>query len=338
MSFQSLSSELVGTIPGLDPFLADSFVNRALRDVLDARAWSFLQSDGAIVCPAQIVAGTAAITQYSATVTMSAAASAALSAVVTEPGLTKLQIRFGGAGNVSFAGQIYSILDADTTDPAAYVLTLDREVVQVTNATSGYQVYRCYVPPPVEDFLQWQSIVDMTNGWPLKRDFTSSYFDSRDPQRMAQGLGYYVGAYKGVPATASRPLYEIWPHPTAGQTFYVRFKRRGEPLFNAADTQPTMIPDQLVLLRANGWYAYPWAASNVGRFPALRGVGWVALTLDAKRMYAEELLLAKKQDDNQELQTVWSRGHGLRRGRGTFKGIVDFPIDSAWLQSHLVNF
>lgn len=339
MSLQSLSSELVGVVPGLSPFLADSFVNRALRDILDARKWSFLQSDGAIICPTQVTAGTANITQYSATVTMDADASAALIALGATPGLTNLQIRFGGTGNASFSGQIYSIIAADTTtDPTAVVLTLDREVVQTTNTTTGYQVYRCYVKPPVDDFLTWQSVVDMTNGWTLKKNFTSTYFDSRDPQRMAQGLGYYIGGYKGNPELQPRPQYEIWPHPTSGQTFYARFRRRGEPLFESADTQPEMIPDQLIQHRVHGWYAYPWAASNVSRFPALRGAGWVSLTLDAKKMYQDDLLKAKQQDDEQELQTVWDRGHGLRRRGGGFKGIVDFPIDSNYMQSHLVNF
>ncbi len=339
MSFQSLVSEVVGVVPGLSPFLADSFVNRALRDILDSRQWSFLQADGAILCPTQITAGTASITQFSDTVTMDATASAALLVQnASQPTLTSLQIRFGGTNNAAFAGQVYSIAAVDDSTPAAIVLTLDRAVVQVTNATSGYQVYRCYVKPPVDDFLSWQSVVDMTNGWPMKLNLTSSYLDAKDPQRMAQGLAAYVASYKGNPELQPRPQYEMWPHPTSGQTFYVRYRRQGEPLFASADTQPVIIPDQLILHRVYGWYAYPWAASNVSRFPALRGAGWVSLTLDAKRMYAEEILRARKQDDEQELQTVWNRGHGLRRGGRGFKGIVDFPIDANFIQSHLLNF
>ena len=338
MSFQSLSNELSGTLPGLSPILADTYINRAWRDVRDARLWSFLQTDGSIVCPTQITTGTIAITMFSDAVTCDAAASAALVAVVANPGLTKMQIRFGGLNNASFAGQVYSIIAADTTNPAAYALTLDREVAQATNPTSGFQCYRVYVRPPVDDFLTWQSFVDMTNGWALRRDYTSTYFDARDPQRQAQGLAYYLGSFKGNPELDPKPQYELWPAPTSGQTFYMRFRRQGEDFFNPADTQPVLIPDQLIMQRALGWYAYPWAAQQVGRMPAFRGVGWVNLTLTAQANYAQELIVAKRQDDNQEVQTIINLGHGLRRGRGGFKGIGAYPIDANFIQSHLVNF
>lgn len=339
MSFQSLSAEIVGTLPGLSPFLADSFCQRAQRDVYDARLWSFLQDQGgSIVCPTQVTTGTANITYQSDQVTMDADASAALLTLNATSPLTTLQIRFGGQNNAAFAGQIYNITAVDQTTPTAIVLTLDRELAQATNATSGYQCYRCYATPPVDDFLMFQSVVDMTNGWALKLDFTSSYFDHKDPQRMAQGLGYYVGAYVGSPEDQARPKYEIWPHPTSGQTFFVRFRRYGTTFVSPAATQPNLIPDQLILTRAYGWYAYPWAAANVGRFPALRGAGWVSLTLDAKKMYFEMLQTAKRADDNAQNSSIISRGHGLRTYNGAYKGMTAFPIDSAFISSHLLNF
>lgn len=344
MSFQALSSELTGWLPGLSPFLADSMINRAWREVRDARLWSFLQEDCGIFCPAQITSGAVAIVQFSATVTCNAAASAALLAVsLPSPlTLTALQIRFGataGSGSVQ-SGQVYSIASYDASTPTAVVLTLDRVVMDPTDATATYQAYRCYIKPVVDDFLAWQSIVDMTNGWSLRLDRTSTEFDRRDPQRQAQWMAYYCGAFKGNPELQPKPQYELWPHPTSGQTFYGRYRRQGEDFENAADTQPQLIPDSLIIHRALGYHAYPWAAANVGHFPALKTANFAVLMLDAKKMYQEDLVRAKKQDNEQELSDVWSRGHGLIHGGrfGRFKGITDWPIDAAFLQGHLINF
>ena len=339
MSFQALSSELTGFLPGLSPFLADSYINRSWREVRDARLWSFLQEDCGIVCPAQVTAGTVSITQFSATVTCDATASAALLAIsLPSPlTLTALQIRFGGAGNTAQTGQIYSIAAVDQTNPAVVVLTLGRLVMEATDAASGYQVYRCYITPTVDDFLAWQSVVDMTNGWRLKLNYTSSSFDARDPQRQAQGQAYYVGGFKGNPELQPKPQYELWPHPTSGQTFYARYRRQGEDFAEPADTQPVIIPDALIIHRALGYHAYPWAAANIGHFPALKGANFGLLMLDAKKMYQEDLLRAKRQDDEQELQTVWARGHGLIHGLRGAHAMVSYPIDSAFLQAHLIN-
>ena len=289
----------------------------------------------------QTVAGTVAIVQFSDTVTADATASAALLAIqLPSPlDLTSMQIRFGGSGNTSFVGQVYQIIAVDSTTPTAVVLTLDRPVFQQTNATSGYQCYRCYIKPTVDDFLKWTALVDMTNGWRLRLNYTSENFDQRDPQRMAQGLSYYLGSFKGNPGeTQPRPTYELWPHPTSGQVFYGRFRRRGENFLNQIDEQSPIIPESLIMERALGYHGYKWASENVGRIPQLKGPNYAQLMLASRQDYKTELTKAKKNDDEQELQTVWARGHGLiHGGRFGFKGMVNYPIDANFIQSHLVN-
>ncbi len=342
MSFLELSSTLTGTVSRLSPILADSFINSALKDIFAERQWSFLQEDTAIICPTQIVVGAAAITYLSATVTLDAVASAALLPyVTTQPYLTNMQIRFNSAGNgVGSIGQIYQIAAVDSAVPTALVLTLDRQLVQATNAASGLQVFRSYVKPPVTDFLSWQSVVDMTNGWRLGLDNSSTWFDAKDPQRQAQGMGYHIGSFKGNPESDAGPLYEVWPVPTSGQVFYARYRRAGATMLEPSDVQPRIITDALILARAFSEYAYPWAAAQVARMPELRGVGWVSMTMDKKALYQDELRKAKRQDDEQQNQTIFSRGHvGLLRSRmAGFKGMRSFPIDSNFIQSHLVNF
>ena len=356
MAFLDLSSELAGYLPGLSPPLADSFINRAWVDVCNRRLWNWLQQDAAIFCPAQITAGTVSITQLSETVTCNAAASAALVAqeAAATPTVTNLQIRFGGSAPV--VGQVYNIVGYDATDPAAVILTLDRVVVEATNATAGYQVYRCYVVPPVAagSFLRWESVVDMVNGWRLGKDRTSAFFDATDPQRQAQGQAYHIGSYEanrvndavsGATApnanqSAGVPNYELWPHPTSGQTFYVRMRLKGQPFVQATDGPPTnLVDDQLIIQRALYMYAYPWAKANAGHFPTMKGVNWSELIISARQNYLNELLPAAiRMDNDQGLQDVWNRGHGLRQGWGDrLRGNQGFPIDSNFIQGHLLN-
>ena len=54
-----LTSELTGTLPGLSSILAETYVNRALREIYNERSWSFLVTDGVLVLPGQITAGLA---------------------------------------------------------------------------------------------------------------------------------------------------------------------------------------------------------------------------------------------------------------------------------------
>jgi hypothetical protein len=358
MAFLDLVSQLTGELPGLSPLLAQKHINWAWRDIRQMRLWSFLSLDGAVVCPAQVTAGAVSITQYTDTVTLDATASAALlaqTAVGAVPGIQNLSIRFGATSPV--AGQVYNIINFDASVPAAIVLTLNRVVLEATNATSGYQCYRAYIVPPMADFLGWESLNDMANAFSMTHEngrlsHTSKYFDLRDPQRTAQGLAYFLGAYAGayqsdpiantvIPVATVDPgvnIYELWPHPTSGQTFYARFRRRGADFAQQNEAQPDVIPDAMILERAKATYSYPFAAANVGNFPTFKGVAWQSLIAVSKANFKDALLLAKKNDDEAALQTVYARGHGLRTGTWDFKGLNAFPIDSNFMQSHLVRF
>lgn len=355
MAYIDLYSELTGEVPGLSGILARKFINRALEQVYGERNWSFNVLDGSIVCPAQIIAGAVTFVQFASTVLLDTDASAALlpqTVTGATPGVQQLSIRFSGAGVV---GQIYNIISADTTTPTAIVLTLNRAIVDASGTGSAYQIYRPYIVPPLADFLAWESVVDMANGytlWGQRISRTSAEFDARDPQRQSQGLAYWMGSYAGgyvnnvvtgavVPNATMTPgdnLYELWPHPTSGQTFYCRFRRKGALFLNPTDQQAAAISDDLLLHRARGWSAYPWANANKGNFPSLKGTDWVTAAAAEKAAYDRDLRDAKKNDDEQALQTVWNRGHGLRAPRWNFKGGNALVIDSEWLATHLVNF
>lgn len=336
-TFGDLAGELVGRVPGLSPILAETFIQRAFRDVCKAKLWSWLLQDGVVNCPAMVTAGTAAFVQYTTTVTMSAAATTALNAI-TAPALTALQFRPQGASTVS---QIYNIVNA-VGNPL--VLTLDRAIQEPTNALSPYQVYRVYVLPPVSDFLTWVSFDDFANAIRItdkKLRFTSAYFDVRDPQRQAQGLAYYLGFYKAATANfatdpSTNQPYELWPGSTQGQQWYVRFRRRGATVA-MTDTVPDSLNTALVTTKALGEYVYPHAAANAGHFPAMAKVNWRLLMEGAKAKYIDDLFREKINDDEIATQNILNWGHGLRSGVSVASGF-DGPIDSNYIQSHPITW
>ena len=333
MSFMSLSAELAGNLPGLSPILAGTYINRGWRKIRDARLWSFLVVEDSIPTPIQITAGTLAIVQYTNTVTADATASAAIAAVglSVEIPFTFLSFRVGGPGTTS---QIYNIVAVDQTNPAALVFTLDRVIMEVTAAASQYVCYRPYIAAPQTDFLRWISVVDMVNGWKMAQDRTSVDFDRVDPQRQAFGDAYCLGYFKASSDTPSVPLYELWPGPTSGQSFEVKYQVRGVDFSAPGDTQPYGIPDDLIVQAALGFYAYPWAMANAGHFPAMAKVNWAQLIGSATNNYFSMLQDAKRQDDNMATRSVLRRGHGLRTGPR-----FPYPIaDANYLQSHLVTF
>lgn len=344
MAYLDLVSELTGSLPGLSPLLAEKFITRAWNDIQRERRWSFNLVDGSVVCPAMITTGTFNVVQFQTTVEASTEASAALLPYVTgTPLLTQLSIRFGGSSTLT-AGQVYRIMAVDATDPTGLILTLDRMVVEPTNAVATYQCYRSYITPPQENFLAWDSIVDMTYGYVIRLNWTSTYFDMMDPQRTSQGQAYYCGIFRAAGPYGNdtpdanqaqgAPIYELWPAPTQGQTFYVRFEQRGWDLSSPFSVQTPGIDDQVILQRAYGWYAYPFAQGNTQNFPTMKNANWTAMMQIAKAEYKELLTKAKRNDDATGLRTVWTRGHGLR----TYNGTMPFPIDAAYIQGHLLNF
>jgi hypothetical protein len=362
VAFLDLASEIAGVLPGCSPTLCRTWVNRAWRKIRDAKRWSFLVADAAIVCPAALSAGTASIVQFTNTVVLNAAASAALlpfTLAASVPQATQLQIRFTGLSAPS-PSEIYNIVAVNTTVPAALVLTLDRVVMEVTAAASSYIIYRCYIIPPATDFLSWVSVTDMVNGYAItgqKLTYTSAYIDARDPQRLALGLAYFLGLYRGnanqttlpmsattpqVTATYGQPIYELWPGSTQGQTFYCRYRRRGTDFINTTDVQPPGIPDELIIQMALLHFAYPHVQANIGKFPTMARSNWALLaqelraslygTRDGKR---GALMDAKLADDEQALQSIISRGHGLK-GNPLGQPGFPYPVDASYFQSHAI--
>lgn len=350
---------MTGVIPGLSPILCKTYLNRSLKSIYSERLWSFLVTDGVVVCPAVIQSGSISITQYQQTVTLDATASAAIAAQLgasAVPGIRTMQIRFSAASPA--ASQIYSITDYDDSTPTAVILTLDRVVYESTSATSTYQIFRNLIVPPLPDFLRWEAFVDFNNAIALtgnRLTDSSAIFDAIDPQRTSNGLAYRLGTWGGnridnavtgntIPQSQSddgTPIFELWPVPTSGQTWYVRIRREGVLFTGPSSSQPPGISDNTIVQRALYEHAYPFAKANVGNFPSMKGVDWTTLIATGRANYLDSYRIDRKEDQERSLQTsdIWNRGHGLRNARpfGRYD-VQSYPIDANYLQSHLIRF
>lgn len=331
MTFQDFYTELMGQLPGLSPFLAQRFISRAFRDICDSgRQWSFQFIDGAIVPPSVVTAGTVAITQGNAVVVANATMQAAIGGL-TNPTIVFRQIRFGGTA-------LYNIV--------AYLapnITLDRPVADTSNAASTYQLYQAYYPAPATDLVRWVSVEDPVNDYDVDLDHTRQELDAIDPGRQSQDMPVWMVAYKvgsltagpGVRTPTPVPYYELWPHPVSQNQLLTYAQIHGTSLLvNAGDIPPTVIPDDVIVQRALGWHAYPWAMANAGRLPELKGQNWGYLITDAKNAYQGEagtknngLLNDAKRMDDETFNR--SRIYKRPRKRG-FPGI----IDSRFFQTH----
>ncbi len=329
MTLADLANEVTGVLPGIPSPLALTYLQRAYTDVCRERLWNWLVTQTAIVCPPLLSTGTVSVTQFSDIITFDAVAEAFLAPYLA-PGelmLTTLAFRTYGTGVTG--GGLYRMVEVVSTGPL--VVRLDRTIQSTTAAGIAYQIYRAYIQMPA-DFLRWESFDDYQNGYAITKDRlmrSTVEFDRRDPQRQSFGLAYFLGWYKAL--STGEQLYELWPASIQGQTFVISYRRRGAKLAKT-ETLPQAFPEALLLNRVMGWYVYPWAQTNRGRVPTLAKTDFTnAITLE-QHNYKENLITAKKDDDETGLQTVYSRGRG---GNGP---VSQGPADAKFWQSHPITW
>jgi hypothetical protein len=321
-SLADLAAELSGQVPGYSPFLAQRDINRAWRDIVNRRTWSFLIKEGGFNAPVLITAGTVTIVQNSANVIADATATTALQAVAAAtPPLTKYQFR------ISSAGGIYNIVSWTV---GTNTLVVDRPILEASKVGASYMSYQCYFPGPPQalqsdgtyDFNRWISIFDPVNGYVIKDGISKAWVDARDPQRSTTSLAYRYFDYK--PDSLGNQFWEFWPHPTSGQEYVCLYKARGLDFSQGLTTLPAVIPDSLLLDRALVKYVYRWCAMNAGRFPNLAKTNWAVMTKQGHDQWELDLQKTILEDENLAMQAIV--GPMNRWGMP--------PIDSNFLQSH----
>ena len=319
MNLVEAAAELTGHVPRLSFLLAKKLVNRAWRDILDERLWTFTVEEGAFLAPQSVTSGLVTVTQGSASVVGDADAKIAWDAIAlaTVP-LTKRQFR------LSTSGPIYNI---NAYDSGTITLTLDRIYLEPTLALVKYRIYRVYYEPP-DDFRSFISMVNHIDGYPLRLHWTRKEIDIRDPVRGADGLAYYASSYK-VRADG-RPIYELWPHTTSERTYSFVYQRLGIDLTDigtVTDSVPATL-NSAVLVQRSLFHTYQWAEANRGRYPDLQGADWRYLRSDARANYERVLQEAKVKDEEIFLQSY------------VIPYIAQYgsPIDAKFAQAHDVQW
>lgn len=329
-----LSNELLAHQPRLGYLLAQSLVNRAWRDIRDARLWSFDVAEGVLEAAQLVNAGAVTLTQFSPTVTPNSAAATAFLAFGLNPPITQCQFRLT-------SGPLYNIVAIDGSGN----LTLDRPYYEASGSGIGYLVYRAYYTPPptllqsdgTYDFLRFLSVTDFLNVYDLDLTQQKAVLDLIDPQRGSFGPPTCLADYKADPL--SNPLYEMWPHPQIQQGFIALCQRRGTEITTANSQTyffPQAVPSDLIVLRAK-YRAYEWAEANKGTHPELRVTNWLALMQATRIEYAGRprtgdvgaLGRAARQDEETFLQNFIPTALS-RRGSARYP----WPISGSWLQQH----
>jgi len=227
-------------------------------------------AEGVLFSPGLISSGSFTLTQFSITAQADATAIAALSSI-SNPAITKRQIRFGSGG------PIYNISAYNTGTGA---LTLDRIYRESSGSGTSYQLYRCYYGTPedgagteVTDFERYNSIYNPTiSSYFVGINMPRDLLNKRDPKSSATSNNpYYMFSYKSD--SNNQPLWEMWPHPTSSKAYICSYQKRGDLLADS-DVLPPTVPDQLVLERAY-YYGCDWAFKNSSRLPELKGINWL---------------------------------------------------------------
>jgi len=292
MAYVDIFSAVHGAVPKLPWDHARQLAADAWSEIQRKSLWSFQLFESNWTSPAMINTGTASVTQTSNMVTLNAAASAAVAAVISggqffSSLINQRQFRVG-------IGTIYNIWQYDQTVPTAIVLTLDRPYQEATAAATKFTIYQCYFPSPYKDFVRWVTIRDIINFNDLVTTKTRAELDFRDPQRSVYYIPTHVVPYQidqnPVSLTNGFMLHEMWSQPTTQLTYQLYGLRNGNPLVNDSDTLPPAVGEDCVRALAKK-YAYEWAMANQGDQPRGQGVDYkflMASTMaDYDRLYKD---------------------------------------------------
>lgn len=316
MAFENMWSELVGYVPALSPFLAQTYTQRAWNDICTSRNWSFRQEVKYLVAPDVLNAGTFAVTFNSNQVVADVVAWAQiLPTINANPPLVGRQWRLANVGI------LYTITAVDVP---TRTLTLDAVYQGTTNATQGtWQIYQALFSFPGQRVQRFVSIEDPNNGYAFTRvHIPKQIMDKKDPMRSSYGLPFFSVDYDTTAAKVTR--YEFWPHPQQFENFVCTVLTLGTALDAPDDVLPEWMPESLVVNRALSRYVIPWAMMNAGRFPQLKGVNFPTLKREADKDYERDMLRVKIIDDGKMLKSKV-----VRRAAK-----IGPPIDANWLQDH----
>lgn len=217
-TFSQVWNRVLLYAPGTPVALAQAFVKNTYKRCLDLHYWSELYKDSEYTTIAQISTGTVAVTNGSATATLSTP-------------LANATTYLGKQLRVGSYPPYYTITAIDGTFT---ILTLDIAYPGVTAATSTFVIADFLVEFP-SDLAVLDDIRDANNNWRLRRPFHQpNYLDFIDPRRTNTGYPIlYVPAKPRVSAGVAYPRYEFWPRIPASTHLIYRYVANAELTANA---------------------------------------------------------------------------------------------------------
>jgi hypothetical protein len=279
LTFAEIKGKLLGQLDILPPAMLGDIVNDALLDIYNSNEWGFLVKKDVLRTPALINVGTASVTKYSELVTLNSVASAAIVSL-NENDVPLIERQFRNASVSANTGNpfSYNIIDFDTTDENAVVLTLDQPYWDETNAAANYQILKIFYNPPyitnsredqVIDFKYWKYFISLKLQRRLHTDTTLDQLNKFDPSR------YYIDDPRHVVAHPPSndddfPKFELYPAPKFERIYQVIYQRRGLSLLKETDIIPSTLDAKLVLKRAE-YEAYKWMFANLHKYPEMKG-------------------------------------------------------------------
>ncbi len=341
MAFGQMISEMRGAVPKYSAGLAKTHLQNAWSDIRNMTGWSFQLFSGGFGTPGLTNAGSVTVTYGSDQVVGDAAASTAWAAAsIPNSLLTQQQFRVN-------VGTIYNIIAFDGTS----TLTLDRPYYdKSTGANQGYSIYQCYYPTPFQDFLTWESVVDVNNAIDLCANGAKKfrdYADQFDPQRqifsnpgclIAYGTDQRGAGTVNASATLGYRMYELYPQPQAQFAYQTWGTRQGADLVNLSDTLPYPITEHIVKTLARV-KAYEWLIvkleSERGSTGYVSSTSGIQFSMQAAAKEASVQLKALRMQDRDAVDMWYSV---MSRVKGYGYPVTFNPSMGAVIANNLTGF
>jgi hypothetical protein len=301
--------EMRGAVPGYSALLARTHLREAWTDIRNMKGWSFQLGNGGFGTPGLTEAGSVTVTFGANTVLGDAQASAAW-ATASQAGslLTQQQFRV-------IQGTIYNIVayTAPVSPSLFATITLDRPYYDtIAGADFGYSIYQCYYPVPVQDFIAWESVLDINNAIDLLTGTAKKnkdWVDANDPQRQIFSNPGSIIPYgtdmRPNSSTAGWMMYELYPQPQSRYAYQTWYSRRGADLVNPQDTVPFPIPEHLVKMLARV-KAYEWLMVKLQSEHPDRNVSAIQFAMGSTLKQATALLKEVRMEDRDRVDMWYS--------------------------------
>ena len=264
MSLGTMIAEMRGAVPKYSAGLAKTHLQNAWSDIRNMTGWSFQLFSGGFGTPGLTNAGSVTVTYGSDQVVGDAAASTAWA------GSIHSELAHHSAAIPGQRGhhlQHHRLRWGINPDAGPALLR------QEHRSESRLLDLSVLFPTPFQDFLTWESVVDINNAIDLMANGAKKfrdYADQFDPQRqifsnpgclIAYGTDQRGAGTVNASATIGYRMYELYPQPQAQFAYQTWGTRQGADLVNLSDTLPYPITEHLVksLARVK---AYEWAEAN----------------------------------------------------------------------------